>query len=148
MYHHPPPNDLFGIPSIPFQKTQAPISHQQHVMERGNTSISLAPWGHQKPLLESRQSPRSIAPSVTEEGIRTPSQTSISQISIASLPPLPSVIRPPSSKTPKIKTDDGKLNSVKLVHNSSKLLVGKPGKTAKPQQQNDSESRPMTPVNF
>ena len=91
--------------------------------------------------MESKTSPRGVAPADTDVESRTPSQASISQVDISSLPPLPSVIRPPSSKTVKTVAANGKLNNVKLIHNSSKHLVGKPKKK-------EDSSRPMTPVNF
>ena len=89
--------------------------------------------------MSSKMSPRGVPPVWTEEDSRTPSQASLSGISISSLPPLPSVIRPPS-KSPRFEKVNGSLNSVKLVHKSSKHLVGK--------QTDSSSSRPMTPVNF
>ena len=91
--------------------------------------------------MESKTSPRGVAPSDTDVESRASSQASVSQVDISSLPPLPSVIRPPSSKTAKSSKVNGKLNNVKVIHTSSKHLVEKPKK----QEEN---SRPMTPVNF
>ena len=111
------------------------------MLEKGNLASSPAPWSHQNHVMESGKSPRGVPPGGTVDDSRTQSQASLSGISISSLPPLPSVIRPPS-KSPRTENANGKLSSVKLIHNSSKHLVGKPKETV------GSSSRPMTPVNF
>lgn len=141
-YVHPPPRDLIGVPSVPLEKARAPISHEQHVLERGETSISLAPWSHQKHVIETNKSPRGVAPADTDDKSRSTSQASISHIDISSFPPLPSVIRPPSGKSVKINNAKDEQNNVKLIHKSSKHLAGKAKKGEK------ESSRPMTPVNF
>ena len=91
--------------------------------------------------MESKTSPRGIAPADTDVDSRASSQASVSQVDISSLPPLPSVFRPPSSKTIKPSKANGKLNNVKVIHKSTKALVEKPKKQ-------EANSRPMTPVNF